>query len=107
MVRKRNEEPRNWLQAEFDRLDKQSPIVETKWVVEEVTPAYNTGGYYDQDIPAKHVTVSPVFDTEAEAVEWLWEHLPDDGKYLEVVKMIAREHKYITWTKVRRGTSRS
>lgn len=58
--------------------------VKFKWQVVEHTPGYNTGGYYDQDVPEKNVVVSPSFDTEAEAVAWANGHVADAGKSLKI-----------------------
>lgn len=46
-------------------------VVDERWWVEEYRPGYNTGGYYDQDIPEKVVDTSEYFKTKAEAVEYL------------------------------------
>lgn len=62
---------------EYDRS-----IVKTTWAVWEHTPGYNTGGYYDQDIPAENHLVSPWFDTKEEAVAWRDRHEPDKGNCL-------------------------
>lgn len=55
-----------------------------RWRVIEHTPGYNTGGYYDQDVPEKNVVVSPTFDTEAEAYAWANGHVADAGKSLKI-----------------------
>lgn len=99
MVTKKGEKRSgHWLMEELRRLDERAPIVDTKWSVVEVTPGYNTGGYYDQDIPENVVIVSPFLDSREEAEAWRDEHEPDEGKSLELVKHVAREHKYVQWT---------
>lgn len=67
------------------------------WVVIEHKPAYNTGGYYDQDIPAESVTVSPVFDTEEEAQAWMDRHEPDEGKTLHVKRKRLLRREWTEW----------
>lgn len=73
---------KDYLKAESERLDRQT--LEVNWAVFEYTPAYNTGGYYDQDIPEQWVRVSEWFREEANADEWKSQHLPDEGKELRI-----------------------
>lgn len=103
MVRKKNEEREggDWLKRSLERINKESPVVEEKYSVEEVTPAYNTGGYYDQDIPEEFVKVSGYFETKEEAEAWMDEHEADEGKFLAVRKHIAREMRTTHWLSVR------
>lgn len=65
----------------------------------EHTPGYNTGGYYDQDIPAKNRVVSPSFDSEGEAKAWMDEHEPDKGNTLIIKRkrLIRREWTEWVW----------
>lgn len=67
------------------------------WHVVEHTPGYNTGGYYDTDVPAKNVKVSPDFDSEEEAVAWMERHVPDKGKSLHVKRMRLLRRVYQEW----------
>jgi len=76
------------------------PVLQSRWYVEEYTPGYNTGGYYDQDIPAEFVRVSRYFDTPEEAEKWKDEHEPDKGKKLLIRRENLYERKYKEW---RRG----
>lgn len=103
MVKKKGEEEarKNRFQDTLNRVNERNPVVETKWSVEEVTPGYNTGGYYDQDIPEHFGQVSPFFNTREEAQAWMDEHEPDDGKYLAIRKHVAREMRMINWVSVR------
>lgn len=77
---KRKESMAEFLRKESERYRKS--VVKTQWAIYEHTPGYNTGGYYDQDIPADNKLVSPWFDTKEEAIEWRDRHEPDKGKYL-------------------------
>jgi hypothetical protein len=83
--------------------DEQNPIVGHKWAVEEVTPAYNTGGYYDQDIPEVRIKVADDFKSEKEALAWIDMHEADKGNYLEAVQFRLREFRpkpYRKWQRV-------
>lgn len=75
----------SFLSAESKKLEVNT--IRFSWHVVEHTPGYNTGGYYDQDIKARNVKVSPDFDTEAEAQAWLDEHEPDEGNSLVIKRM--------------------
>jgi hypothetical protein len=47
---------------EFERQRQeayQKSIIKTVYVVMETRPGYNTGGYYDTDVPAESHAVSP------------------------------------------------
>jgi len=108
MVQKKNTKPRgSWLEEELKRIDKEHPVVATKWAVEEVTPAYTSSGYFGQDYPEKSIIVSPEYDTEEDAVKWMDEHEADRGKFLALVKLTGREHRFVSWTttRVKRTTS--
>lgn len=61
-------ERRDWLNKVASSLGE---VVDERWWVEEYRPRYNTGGYYDQDIPEMVIEVSKYFKTEAEAVEYM------------------------------------
>lgn len=60
--------------------------VDTRFFVEEYTEAYNTGGYYDQDIPEEIVDRSEYFKTEAEALAHLELVEPAKGNKLRIRK---------------------
>lgn len=105
MVRKRDETTNHdWLQRTIDRVNRESPVVDTNYSVEEVTPGYNTGGYYDVDVKETFVQVSPQrYDTLEDAIEWMNEHEADEGKYLAIRKHIAREMTTKHWFSIRLG----
>lgn len=67
------------------------------WVVMEHTPGYNTGGYYDTDVPAKNVMVSAHFDTEEEAQAWMDAHEADKGKSLHIQRRRLVRRVYEDW----------
>lgn len=96
-----NKEKKDWLREELERINKDNPVIDTYWSVEEVTPGYNTGGYYDQDIPESFETVADRFETEEDAFAWMNEHEADEGKYLAVRKHTAREYTTKHWFSVR------
>lgn len=68
-----------------------------RWAVNEHTPGYNSGGYYDMDVPSKNHTVSPYFDTEEQANEWMDEHEPDEGKSLNIIRQRLVKREYTEW----------
>lgn len=72
----------DYLKRTREELDEQT--VAFAYYVDEVTPAYNTGGYYDQDIPEKRVRVSEFFDQQCYAEEWMDGFVPDEGKHFEI-----------------------
>lgn len=73
--------------------------IDFRWVVVEHTPAYNTGGYYDEDIPAKDVVVAGDFFNEKTAQEWIDKHEPDEGNTLIIKRkrLIKREITEWVW----------
>ena len=98
---KAKESVTNWLQRSSEEYNRTNPVVEVKWSVEEVTPGYNTGGYYDVDVPEESVQVSVLFDSLEAAESWKDEHVADAGKYLAIRKHTARKHTFINWTSQR------
>lgn len=82
---------------DWNKANGYSEILDTRWLVIEHTPAYNTGGYYDQDIPEKNEIVSPYFKTKEEAVAWMNDHVPDKGKTLWVRHQNKRSRTIIEW----------
>ena len=79
----------------LEELEKMTLKIE--YGISEVTPAYNSGGYYDVDVPEKRVRVSPWFDTEEEANEWRDRHEPDEGKRLVMCKRRLVERHFTEW----------
>lgn len=71
--------------------------IKIKWQVIEHTPGYNTGGYYDQDIPAKNIVVADDFESEEDAKTWMDRHEPDPGKVLFIRKRRLVRRSYTTW----------
>src|SRR5689334_11272160 len=93
--KKREEARKSFRQKTFDDLERRT--IKFRWAVNEHTPGYNTGGYYDNDVPAKNTIVSPYFDTEEEAQDWMDEHEPDKGKSLNVVRHRLVKREYTEW----------
>jgi len=85
------------LREQSEDFNKRNPIVDQRWYVVEITPAYNTGGYYDQDIPEKREIVSSYFDNPKDADEWLTRHEPDDGKTLKIIRDNKRRFTHERW----------
>ena len=98
MVKKKESEYGiDWLQSTLDRIESEyGPVLQERFYVIEHTPAYNTGGYYDQDVPAENHIVSPYFETEAAAQSWMDEHVPDKGKSLFIRKEQMQERTRVT-----------
>lgn len=85
-------------------FNERNPIIREAWAVEEIRPAYNTGGYYDRDVPEERKRVSPFFDTKGLAEEWMSKHEADKGKHLKVSAFVLREYRpkpYTQWVRVR------
>jgi len=104
MVKAKDEPVDNvhWLTKVQNDIDQRHPIIDTRFFVEEVKPAYNTGGYYDQDVPEERKRVSPFFTTKSAAVKWMNEHEADKGKTLEVMKQNKRRTITERWWDARR-----
>ena len=85
------------MKEERERRDRESPVLKTRWFVLEIRPAYNTGGYYDQDIPEERRVVSPYFDTQELAQDWMDKHEPDKGKHLKISYENLRKICYNRW----------
>ena len=92
----RQEGMRNYLQKLADQRRKET--VGERWYVGEHTPAYNTGGYYDTDVPAKTVRVSAFFDTEKEAQDWADMHEADEGNELRICHDLLLEKTVRSWS---------
>lgn len=88
---------RSWIDVRADIMKALGDVIGERYYVIEHTPAYNTGGYYDQDVPASNVMVSPYFDTEDEAVSWMNDHEPDEGKKLYIWKDKLYERTVRDW----------
>jgi hypothetical protein len=93
-AKKRQQRMKDFLEEERRRMEENT--VDRRWYVVEHTPGYNTGGYYDQDIPAENHVVSPYFKTKKEAQEWFDKHEPDKGKTLRIEsqRKIRQVHYY-------------
>lgn len=100
MVQKKGEKKKSIVDI-IREIDERHPVIDTKWSVEEVTPGYNTGGYYDQDIPEGFERVSDYFETREEAEAWMDEHEADEGKFLAVRKHALRVYTTHNWVSVR------
>jgi len=97
MVQPKNNAQKGILDCLREVADNRSLVLKSRWFVEEVRPAYNTGGYYDQDVPENAVIVSPFFDTADEAQGWFDKHKPDKGKFLRIRKQNLRQFTYNNW----------
>lgn len=85
----------NILKETAEGLEKNT--VGFRWHVVERTPGYNTGGYYDQDVPPRDEIVSPHFNTQGEAEEWMDRHEPDKGKSLYVARQRLIKREWTEW----------
>lgn len=82
------------MRKQAEEIDKKNPIIATAFYVDEVTPGYNTGGYYDQDIPEERRRVSPFYGCDGQCYEWVDMHDPENGNHFEIMK----QHKRRTVT---------
>lgn len=112
MVKTKEEAEENvyWLDRVLDDVERCNPIIETRFYVVEVTPSHrysydngHGGAEYDWT-DEKQEKVSPYFRTKKGAVNWMNDHVPDEGKTLAVMKQNKRrtiEEKWWSSTKVR------
>ena len=68
-----------------------------RWYVCEYTPGYNTGGYYDTDVPSKSVVVSDYFDKRDDAVKWMDRHEADKGSELRIGRQRLLRRTWTEW----------
>lgn len=85
------------MRNQAEEIEKKNPVIATRFYVDEVTPGYNTGGYYDQDIPEARRVVSPYFECDGQCYEWIDEHDPDKGNYFEIMKVQKRRTVIERW----------
>lgn len=83
--------------AHEKEMKERHPLIATAFFVDEVTPGYNTGGYYDQDIPEERRTVSPYFESDGQCYEWIDMHDPDKGNHFEIMKSEKRRTVTERW----------
>lgn len=77
------------------------PIEDRYWV-EEVQPGYNTGGYYDVDVPEKVVDRSDYFTTKEEAEGFLADQVPSNkSNFLRLRRETLYERTVQTWHRAR------
>jgi len=93
MVKKRDSAKVAWPLS----IDEQFPIVETRYYVVEVTPAYTEMGYDGRNIPEEIRIVSPFFEEHQDALDWFCEHEPDEGKTLRIDKQHKRRITTEKW----------
>lgn len=80
--------------AAAERLGK---VIETRYVVFEVTPEWTDSGYYgEQRHPAKYIRVGSFRNLRAVS-KWEDEHEPDAGKHFEVYEEELRERTVREW----------
>lgn len=100
MVHKKGTQPTimDSIRDQMERIDKQYPVVATRFYVEEVQPPhyYNDeyGGQWSKEIAVK---VSPAFETKEEAEAWVDEHEADNGRHLRIMKQHKRRTTYEAW----------
>lgn len=103
---KRKDEPTmgDWLTEHSARMHAERPVVKSRWFVVEITPAKQVwvgDGHGGSDPVWEHEwaeVVSPNFDEEQLAEQWLKQHEPDEGKRLEVRKQNLRRRTTEEWT---------
>lgn len=78
-------------------VDERYPLIQTRWHVIEVRPAYTESGYYGQSFPERSVKVSPYFDTQDEAVAWTENYEPDKGKFFSIKRENLRRFTEERW----------
>lgn len=74
-----------WLNRQMKAIEeRRGPVRGQRWWVSEVTPAYETMGYYSETIPQSEKRVSEVFYKKEEATAWLEKYEPDKGNHFVV-----------------------
>lgn len=79
------------------RAELERNTIKFRWAVNEHKPGHNTGGYYDTDVPAENRIVSPFFESEHQAQEWMDRHEPDKGKSLNIVRHRLVRREWTEW----------
>jgi hypothetical protein len=99
MVQPKNPPKRGDIIREMlDDFEERNPIIDTRYYVSEITPAYRWSDEYDDYWEhASSKVVSPFFTTEQEAEEWMGQHVPDEGKTLAVYKQYKRRTIIERW----------
>lgn len=77
--------------------DQLGTVVDERWWVEEVHYAYNTGGYYGQDVPEEVVSKSKYFDSRENAKEYMDSMVADIDCYLRIRHQVCYERLERTW----------
>lgn len=86
------------LREASEKLDRESPVLATRWFVVEVTPAQKFYDGYDYVWSDKREDrVSKFLDSEGAALRFIDAHEPDDGNTLEVRHQNLREYKHKRW----------
>lgn len=98
MVRpKHAPKPTDWLKESMERIDRDHPIVDTRYYVVEIRPPYITDYAYDTWSEKQVTVVSPYFKTKEEALDWFSEHEPDAGNTLKVITQHKRRTVTEAW----------
>lgn len=99
MVKNKESEKSNllyWIEEQYqEKLARE--IVSVRWYVVEKTPSRHVHSEYDSGswTSEKHVVVSPYFENEKSAKDWLNKHDPDDGNTLYIDSQNKRK-----WTEI-------
>lgn len=96
-AKKRVQSLNDFLRGEREEVDRNT--IRFRWAVNEHTPEYDYGDGWSHPIPAENRIVSPFFDTEEAAVEWMDRHEPDKGKSLNVVRHRLLRRTWTEWVK--------
>lgn len=80
-MQKKEQTRRTILDALKDVSEGLGTVVGERWWVEEFRPAYNTGGYYDQDISEQVIERSQYFSDQDEAWNYFEEMEPGESEH--------------------------
>ena len=99
MVKPKNEPSLlEFMRAQNEKFERESPVLATRWYVIEHTPARREHDGYDHIWTRdSNVVVSPYFENEEEAVAWMEAHVADEGKELKIKHQNLREFRYRQW----------
>jgi hypothetical protein len=100
---KQEKSTRDWLTEHLEEIKENRPVIDTRWFVVEITPAYRTrvgdghGGSDLEWVSESSKIVSPYFKSKDKAKGWMNKHEPDEGKTLEIKRENLRRRTIDEW----------
>lgn len=86
------------LREQAKNFDEDFPVIATRWYVIEHSPQRRYHDGYDYTWSREsNIRVSEYFETKEEAIEWMDQHEPDEGKELRIRSQNLRRYWYEKW----------